>query len=182
MRVNGSIGPSRTFKESLPHGSVPSHLLFTIYINDLLGEFEDAFVSDYADDLLISRNKDMMLASLQPEVCKVFTWSDKANLTLNTSKCETAFFRLECAEAAWQPNITIDGKRMFCNPFPIFWRVMYDRRFIFRKHVKKLCQSMSGRIKFHQAMEGTTWGWHTFVYRQVYITIVRSMLEYVAAA
>ena len=110
--MNGSMGLSRTFKEGLAQDSV----LSTIYINDLLSEFEkNTFVSVYADYLLIassSRNKDMVVTSLQPEVDKVVAWSDKVRLTLNTSKCETAFFSLDCAEAAWQPNITIDGKQM----------------------------------------------------------------------
>ena len=52
MRVNGSMGQSTTFKEGLPQGFVLPHL-FTVYINDLLAEFEDTFVSAYADDLLI---------------------------------------------------------------------------------------------------------------------------------
>ena len=100
-------------------GLRPFPFLFTIYINNLLAEFEkDMFVSAYADDLLIARsarNKNMIVAPLQP-VDKVVVWSDKARLTHNVSKCETAFFSLDCAEAAWQPNITIDGKQMFCNP------------------------------------------------------------------
>ena len=96
VRVIGSIGPSRTFNEGLPQGSV----LFSIYVDDLLAEFEkDAFVSAYADDLLIacsSRNKDMIVVYLQPELDKVVIWSDKARLTLSTSKCKTAFFSLDC--------------------------------------------------------------------------------------
>ena len=42
----------------------------------------------YADDLVIARsarNKDMIVASLQPEVDKVVALSDKTKLTLNTS-------------------------------------------------------------------------------------------------
>ena len=83
--MNGSIESSRSFKEGLPQGSV----LSTIYMNDLLAEFEkNIFVSAYADDLLIAgsaRNKDTIVASLQQEVDKVVAWSDKARLTLNTS-------------------------------------------------------------------------------------------------
>ena len=79
--MNGSIGPSRTFKRGLPLCSVLSPLFFTIYVYNLLALFKkDTFVSAYADDLLIARsarNKDMIVASLQPED-KVVVWSDKA--------------------------------------------------------------------------------------------------------
>ena len=60
-------------------------------------------MSAFADDLLTARsarNKDMIMASLQPEVDKVVAWSDKAGLTLNKPKCETVFFSQDCAEAA----------------------------------------------------------------------------------
>ena len=98
--VIGSNGPSCTFKEDQPRGT----LLFTISINDLLAEFkDDSFVSGYADDQAIANsahNKDMIIASLQQEVDNVVEWSAKARLTLNSSKCEMAFFCLDCAEVA----------------------------------------------------------------------------------
>ena len=63
-----------------------SSSIFTIYIYDLLAEFEeDTFVSAFAD-LLIARNKDMIVASLQLEVDKVVAWSDTARLTHDSSK------------------------------------------------------------------------------------------------
>ena len=112
VRVNGSICPSRTFKEGLPQSSAIYPLLFKIYANDLQTELKnDTFVSAYDDDPLIARSV-RKKALLQPEVDKVVFWSDKARLTLSTSKCETAFFNLNCAEAAWQTNITIDEKRI----------------------------------------------------------------------
>ena len=144
---------------------------------------KDTLVSAYADNLLIARNtrnKDMIVASLQPEVDIVVAWSDKARLTLSTFKCETAFISLDCAELAWQPNITGDGKRMFCNPFQIFLCVRYDRLLTFGGHVQKLCQSMSGRVNLLGALRGTTWGWHTSDRRQVYVAVVRSVIQYAA--
>ena len=129
LAVNGRSAPGRS----------PSPLLFAIYINDLLVEFEDnTLVSAYADDLVIARNKDMIITSLQPEVDKVVAWSAKARLTLNSSKCETAFFSLDCAHAAWQPKITGTGKRMFCNPIAIFLGDKYGRQLTFGVHVRKL--------------------------------------------
>ena len=117
-------------------------------------------MSVYADDLLTAQsacNKDMIVTSLQPEVDKVIAWSDKARLTLNTYKCETAFFSLDCAEAAWHTNITIDLKQMFCNPLPVFFGVRYDRQHTFAEHVQKLCQSMSGCLSLLHALGGTLW-------------------------
>ena len=142
-------------------------------------------MSAYADDLLIARsarNKDMIVASLPPEIDKVVAWSDKARLTLSTSKCEIVFFNLDCVEAAWQPNITIGGKRMFSNPFPVFLGVRYDRQFTCARHVRRLCHSMSGRFNLLRALRGTTLGWHISDVRQVNIAIGRSMIEYSAAA
>ena len=76
-----------------------------------------------ADDPVLASCKDMTVASLQPEEDKMVAWSDKGRFTLNSSKCKTEFFSLHCAKAAWQPNITIDGKLMPCNPFQIFMGV-----------------------------------------------------------
>ena len=129
-----------------------------------------------------TRNKDLIMASLQPEVGKVVAWSDKVRLTLNTSKYEIAFFNLDCAEVVWQPNITINGKRMFCNPFQVFLGVRYGQQLTFAEHVQMVCQSISDRFNILCALGGTTWGWHTSYCHYVYIAIVRGMFEYTAAA
>ena len=103
----------------------------------------------HADDLLIAssvRNKDKIVAFSRPEVDKVVAWSDKARLRtnisrINTSKCETAFFNLASAEAARQPSITIDEKRLSSNPFPVFLGVTIG------EHVRKLCQLTPGQYQ-----------------------------------
>ena len=74
--------PTRTFTEGPSQGSVLFPLPFRINNNDLLAEIEkDTFMSAYAVDLMIARcarNKDMIVASLQPEVDIVVAWSNKA--------------------------------------------------------------------------------------------------------
>ena len=141
--MNGSIGPSKNFKECLPQAPSFPPSLFTIYIGDFLAEVRDnTFVSAYADDLAISRNahnEDTIIASLRPKVDKVVALSAKVRLNLDTYKCETDIFSLDCAEASWQPNIIIDGKRMFCNPFPVLLGVRHDRQLTFGRHIRKIC-------------------------------------------
>ena len=87
VRVNGSIGPIQLSRMVFP--SAPSLLLlFAINTNDLLAEYkDDTFLSAYADDLAI-----------QLKVYTVDAWSAKERLTLNTSKCQTVLFSLDCAD------------------------------------------------------------------------------------
>ena len=137
-------------------------------------------MSANAEDLLIARsarNKDMILASIQREVDKVVALSDKARLTFNTSKCETALFSLDCTVAAWQLNITNVPQSLPGLPGCQIRSTAHHCRAL-----RKLCQSISGRFNLLCALGGTNWGWHTSDCRQAYIAIVRSMLENAAAA
>ena len=97
-------------------------------------------------------------------------------MTNNVCKCETALFSLDYAESAWQKKTNV------MQSLPIFLGVRYDRRLILGDHVRRLCQSMSGCIKFFRALCGTTWGLLTSDWHLVYFAIVRSLFEYAARA
>ena len=76
-------------------------------------------------------------------------------------------------------------KQMFCSPLQICLSVRYKRQLTFGEHVRKIFLSMSGASASSwlweaRPMDGTIW---IFGRRcHVYIAIVRSMLEYSAAA
>ncbi len=107
VRVSGTLGRCRTFKEGLPQGSVPSTILFTIVINNLLDKFDDStMASAYADDLAIAcrgANKELITAKLQAEVDKMYRWSEQ----LNTNKCAVAVFSNDSADSGWTPPVLL---------------------------------------------------------------------------
>ena len=108
-------------------------------------------VSAYADDLALAgrgRKKEDVALRMQTEVDKVVSWSQQERLTLNTAKCEVAFFSLDNVEAQWRPKITINGVPPSCTPSPTFLGVTYDRRMTFGTQVKKVCQQMLRRTNF----------------------------------
>ena len=139
-----------------------SPLLFVIYINDFLMQFEHTtLVSAYADDLAIAcsgRSKLDETKKLQKEVDKVVKWSDDARLTLNTNKCVVSFFSLCTAEASWQSHITIRGLPLSFNAAPTFLGVQYDQQLTFNEHAENLCQAVTKRTIILRSLGGTFWG------------------------
>ena len=71
---------------------------------------------------------------------------------------------------------------MFSNPLQNFLSIGYDWQSKFRWHVRKICQSMSRRNNTFRPLACLNCGWHTSDHRQVNIAVVRSVLEYAAAA
>ena len=186
VRVNGGIGRPRVMKEGLPQGAVLSPLLFIVYINDLLGKFEEGtMVSAYADDLAIAcrgRRKEDIEQQISGEVEKVVQWSKASRLTLNASKCEVTFFSLDSAEARWQPSVPIEERLLSYNPSPTFLGVKYDRQLTFGDHVQELCRKVNRRSNLLRLLGGKDWGWKNEHLRMVYFATQRAAIEYAAPA
>ena len=75
---------------------MPSSLLFLIFINDLLDDFEQTTIaSALADDLAIPYtevNKESPAEQIQRDIGKEERWSSTWRLLLNPAKCKTTPF------------------------------------------------------------------------------------------
>ena len=77
---------------SVPQGSLLGPLLFTIFINDLLGEtVGEVRAALYADDTKLYKNVSSFsdCLSLQTTLANLNDWSKGNNINFNTSKCKT---------------------------------------------------------------------------------------------
>ena len=144
-----------TFKESLPQGSVLSHLLFAIYIDDLVELEDNDIVRAYADDLAIAHsecNKGMTITSLQPEVHKVVAWSaDPQHIQVRDSLLLTGLEKLP-----GNPTSPLSVSECSAIPSQFSWLSSTTGS-----------SSMSGCINL-QSLEGMTWG-------GIHWTVVSSM-------
>ena len=186
VRVDGVMSRKRTFKEGLPQGAVLSPILFVLFIDDMLGAFEEgSFVSAFADDLAIacsSRKKEEAEAMMQREVSKVEEWSRRNGLHLNPDKCTTCLFSTDSSESKWVPTLTLHGQALKEDKNQTFLGVTYDKRLTFGQHVDQTCKKMISRTNLLRAIGGAAWGWSRGDMRQVYTATQGSLARYASPA
>ena len=188
VEVNGCQGKKAHMKQGLPQGSVLSPLLFLFFINEfaeLLPDHTDCAL--FADDASLWTSNcslDTAQDNLQESVKIIEEWSKKKKLIINTDKgkTESTFFTTDPAEAIFKPEIKLLGKDIHYNPNPKFLGIELDRTLSFQKHIKTVTGKVVGKCKMLAALSTKTWGWQKKNMRSVYITAVRSIMDYAAPA
>lgn len=119
-----NITSSKTFtiEDGLQQDTVNSPVLFSLFINDLLQEFETNInyvnILAFADDLIIYKNSNKVScinAALQLAFNKVNSFCKLWHLKINMNKCETILFRPICACTCRDINVN-HGNFKIVNP------------------------------------------------------------------
>ncbi len=96
VKINGKHGLPVPLRQGLPQGLVLSPLLFLLYINDPKTVVPNGVkVAMFADDVSLFCSHPCKLTTqtaMQEAVTRVAEWSRPLKMTLNTEKCEVAFF------------------------------------------------------------------------------------------
>ena len=103
---------------------------------------------------------------------------------MNPTKSEVAFFST-CTreqETPWEPTIMIDGKRIPFNVNPKMLGVVLDTTLSFGEQVKEVTRQATEKLKLMSALAHTEWGWRKRDLMKIYLTFIRSRLDYGAAA
>ncbi len=100
-------------RQGLPQGSP---LLFKLYLNDLKTfATNDVEFAMLADNVLLFSSHPCKLtahAAMLEAVTRVAKWNRHHKMTLNTEKCEVAFFTNNLHEARWQPTVHLEHSRL----------------------------------------------------------------------
>jgi hypothetical protein len=185
-KVGEERSRSRVFREGLPQGAVLSPILFVIFIDDLLCQFDEStLVSAFADDLALatfSVKKEQAAAAMQREIVTVQEWSAAWGLKLNVGKCEACLFTTSTAEHEWSPGLVLNGQQVRDTKHPVFLGITYDKQLTFGPHARKVAGRMGERTSILKAIGGATWGWSKKSLREVYVATQRSLAEYASPA
>ncbi len=119
---------------------------------------------------------------MQEAVTRVTEWSRHHKMTLDTEKCEVAFFTSSPPEARWQPTIHQEGQPLRFTPLSKLLGVTLDRALSFGQHMANITAKAAGRCRVLTSLTSKQWGWRKDQLTKIYKSLFLSVLVYGATA
>ncbi len=139
----------------------------------------------FADDVSLFNshpNKEVAEAAIQEAITNVAEWSRCRKLTLNSSKCEVAFFTNNSKEARLQSSVQLDGTTLNTTSLPKFLGVTIDRALSFGPHVTGVVSKASNRFRVLVSITTKRWGWRKDQLLKVFRALHLSVINYAGPA
>ena len=138
--LNGCHSSTIPMQFGVPQGSNLGHIFFSIYVNDIFGNFEFAPVL-YADDtcLYINTLKEEKLQMLMNrEVEKAHLWMKANKLTINPDKSSALVISPGAKTKSQKPEVLCDGRKIAVNKTVKYLGLWIDENLKFDTHIKSV--------------------------------------------
>uniref|UniRef100_A0A1B0DFL9 Uncharacterized protein n=1 Tax=Phlebotomus papatasi TaxID=29031 RepID=A0A1B0DFL9_PHLPP len=169
----------RGFK-GLPQGSALSPLCYNLYVRELESVVpESCFILQYADDVVVGTSHtdpNEIKQSLSTACKAIQKFLESKGLALSIQKSAFQLFTRKHNP----PNITVEWDNAVVQSLTSFkyLGVVFDSKCLWAAQIRNMVSACSKRINFMRAVAGQTWGAHPTIMRVMYITTIRSVLEY----
>jgi hypothetical protein len=174
--VKGSHSGWLPVTSGVPQGSILGPLLFILYINDIPSCLKYSKITCFADDtkLYTSVNNIDDCHKLQVDLCALLKWSDTWKMQLNYSKCKILSITHKRTVIMYDYYM---GNQLLerCENMKDLG-IIIDRKLNWNVHVSKTVSKANKVMGLVKRTVG--YNAHTSVTRQLYISLVRSLLEY----
>ena len=189
VRVNGQFSTTSRVLSGVPQGSVLGPLLFLIFVADMAPIVQN-FISLYADDtkLFSYMLESNTSASIQEDINKLSSWSDKMQMSFNPEKChrlhlgknnkQHPYFLPKIYATTETPSsisYTLYLHRLENVPDEKDLGVFVDRKLNFKKHIS---QKISKANSMLFLIKNTFKHLDKNMFKLLYKSLVRPHLEY----
>ena len=166
----------------VPQGSVPSPLLFLIYVNDLPNPHHRQNSKYQFTDDTASRNasKNVQFAAklLRNDLRKLAKWCAKWRIKLNPEKTKVIIFSRSPLARKSEPVLKLYGERLKIYPQVKFLGITFDSKLTFQKHFEEILGCCNTRYHLVRFIVNKKWGPSSFTILQIYKQCVRPIFEY----
>ena len=180
-RVNGVYSKTRPLKEGLPQGSALSCTLFLCFLNDLSEAIPSFDRLSFADDISAwqsDQNVDRAAEALNRDLCELKRYCDRWCMQINTTKTVYNIYSNSREVLARDLEVKIENKCLQRDHLPRYLGVSLDSRLNLTAHVEQLANGVRERVGLMRKLAGTNWGAALESLKILYVTFVRSALEY----
>ncbi|KAK3774838.1 hypothetical protein RRG08_018829 [Elysia crispata] len=180
-RVNGVYSRTRPSKERLPQGSALSCTLFLCFLNDLSEVIPTFNRLSFADDISTwqsDKNVDRATEALNSDLHALKRYCDQWCMQINTTKTVYNTYSNSREVLARDLELKIEDKCLQRDPLLRYLGVALDSRLNLTAHVEQLAGRVQERIGLMKKLAGTNWGAALSSLKILYVTFVRSALEY----
>ena len=179
VRVGLDLSEEKVLDKGLPQGAVLSPILFNVMLHDI-PRSDKVKVISYADDIsLICTSESLNEAQyhMQQYLNSLNLWLTRWKFIVNPHKCSYQIF----TKKRYVPdlNLLISNQNIGKSDNQRVLGVIFDApKLTFREHVNHLKAECSRRICVLRSISSNCWGASRNLLRRVYISYVRSKLEY----
>lgn len=178
VRVSNHLSEKTVMKTGLPQGAVLSPILFNVMLYDM-PKSEHVKILSYADDITIvscGSNLVTVQENLQEYIDILLNWLNTWKLTINPSKCSLQVFT---KKRNADINLHINNQDIAHNRVQRLLGILLDApKLTMRDHISYLRNEGSKRMCVLRAISSSKWGASRNLLRRVYISYIRSKLEY----
>ena len=187
VEVNGVRSDTKYLNEGLPQGSAISPLLFLIFINDITnGLANNTYPSLFADDtaawVIVGDNRKDAERRMQKSIDAVEKWAKTWKMRLNVAKTEALVISSNPGDLKWKPQLWLNKKRVKIVKEYKFLGVTVDSGLRFNSHVKRVIAKGKRRNRILRCLSGKDWGQSPESQRALYLTYIRSAIEYACSS
>ena len=179
VRVGKELSEKRVLTKGLPQGAVLSPILFNAMLSDI-PRSDNVKVLSYADDITLccsAKTAEEASTNMQLYLDTLTSWLDMWKFNVNPNKC--AYQVYTGKRSIPQINLSILNGNIANKETQRVLGVIFDApRLSLNAHIKTIKDDCVGRLCILRSISSNRWGASRNLLRRVYISFIRSKLEY----